>query len=65
MKIMKLKLWIIGLLSLVALGCQNNSKTTEESKSSAKELKTYAQSSEPGLSLGIASVPNLRDLGGY
>ena len=62
---MKLKLWIIGLLSLVALGCQNNSKTTEESKSSAKELKTYAQSSEPGLSLGIASVPNLRDLGGY
>ena len=43
---MKAKLYLIGLLSLAILGCQNNSKTTEESTPAAKELKTYAQTTE-------------------
>ena len=46
MKIMKSKLWLFGLLSLVIVGCQDNSKTTDESKPAAKELKTYAQTTD-------------------
>ena len=42
---MKSKLWLIGLLSLAIVGCQDNTKTTEESKP-AKEVKTYAQTTE-------------------
>ena len=44
---MKSKLLLIGLLSLAMLGCQENTKTTDEqSKLSDKELKTYAQTTE-------------------
>ena len=66
MKIMKLNLGLIGLLFLSTLSCQNNSKTTEDS-SATTEASTIAEVllSEPGLSLGIVTVPNLRDLGGY
>ena len=39
---MKTKTYLIGLLCLGILACQNNSKTTEE----ASELKTYAQTTE-------------------
>ena len=44
---MKSKLLLIGLLSLAIVGCQDNTKTTDEtSKSVSKELKTYAQTTE-------------------
>ena len=44
---MKTKLFLIGLLSLAIVGCQDNTKTTDEtSKPAAKELKTYAQTTE-------------------
>jgi len=44
---MKLKLLLLGLLSLGILGCQQNSKTTDEqSKLSDKKLETYAQTTE-------------------
>ena len=43
---MNSKIWIIALFSLVILGCQENSKTTEASKPSKKELKTYSQTTE-------------------
>ena len=47
MKIMKLKLALIGLLSIGLIGCQEPSKTTEnESTPAAKELKTYSQTTE-------------------
>ena len=72
MKTMKLKLALIGLLYLSTLGCQNNNKSQEKLKSSSKEETTIkkteaptSSASKPGLSLGISSVPNLRDLGGY
>ena len=66
MKIMKLNLGLIGLLFLSTLACQNNSKTTEDSSAdSGVPNATEVLLSEPGLSLGIATVPNLRDLGGY
>ncbi|MFC2147774.1 tyrosine-protein phosphatase [Bacteroidota bacterium] len=63
---MKANLVLIGLLFLSILGCQNNSKTTED-PSAATDVTTVKEVilSEPGISLGIASVPNLRDLGGY
>ena len=63
---MKANLVLIGLLFLSILGCQNNSKTTKD-PSAATEVTTVKEVilSEPGISLGIASVPNLRDLGGY
>ena len=51
---MNLKLTATILLLGALISCNNNS-----------EKKQTASSSEPGLSLGIASVPNLRDLGGY
>jgi len=51
---MKLKFTIAILLLGALISCNSNS-----------EKKKTASSSEPGLSLGIASVPNLRDLGGY
>ena len=63
---MKLNLGLIGLLFLSTLACQNNSKTTEDSSAdSGVPNATEILLSEPGLSFGIASVPNLRDLGGY
>jgi len=51
---MNLKLATAILLLGALIGCTNKS-----------EKKQTASFSEPGLSLGIASVPNLRDLGGY
>ena len=51
---MNLKLTATILLLGALISCNNNS-----------EKKQTASSSEPGLSLDIASVPNLRDLGGY
>jgi len=62
---MKTKLFLFGLLCLGILSCQNNSKTTEESKTDAQTTELSNSVIAPGLSLGIASVPNLRDLGGY
>jgi hypothetical protein len=43
---MKSKLLIMVLLIVSTLGCQNNNQTTKESKPAAKELKTYAQTTE-------------------
>ena len=44
---MKSKLLLLGLFSLCILGCQENSKTTDEqSKLSNKKLETYAQTTE-------------------
>jgi len=40
---MKAKLSIMGLLFLGILGCQENTKTSKESKHSDKDLKTFAQ----------------------
>ena len=51
---MNLKLTATILLLGALISCNNNS-----------EKKQTASSSKPGLSLDIASVPNLRDLGGY
>ena len=66
MKIMRSELGLIGLLLLSTLGCQNNSKITEASSVDAEvATATEVLLSELGLSLGIATVPNLRDLGGY
>jgi protein-tyrosine phosphatase len=72
MKNIKLRLGLIGLLFLSIIGCQNNSQNQENTKPSAKEETTEVKREEqtqstakPGLSLGIVSVPNLRDLGGY
>ena len=63
---MKANLGLIVLLFLSTLGCQNNSKTTEDSSADAEvPTATEVLLAEPGLSLGITSVPNLRDLGGY
>lgn len=62
---MKTKIFLFGLLCLGILGCQENLKTTEESVSPDNQQKTEVQSPKPGLSLGIASVPNLRGFGGY
>jgi len=69
---MKLRLGLIGLLFLSIQGCQNNSQSQESTKPSAKEETIKVKTEEgtqstpkPGLSIGIASVPNLRDLGGY
>ena len=62
---MKSKLSLLGLLCLGIVACQNNSKTTEESKTDVQTKELYNSVLSPGLSLGIASVPNLRDLGGY
>ena len=45
-KSMKSKLYLFGLLCLGIVACQNNSKTTENSKTTAKELKTYAQTTD-------------------
>ena len=53
---MKLKFTIAILLLGALISCNSNSEKKETASSS---------DSEPGLSLGIASVPNLRDLGGY
>jgi len=54
--IMKNK-FIIAALSLgVLISCNNTSE---------KKQTVSSSSPDPGLSLGIASVPNLRDLGGY
>ena len=43
---MNSKLWIIALFSLIMLGCQDNSKTTDKAKSAAKDLPTYSQTTE-------------------
>ena len=44
---MKSQLWLLGLFSLGILGCQENSKTTDEqSKFSDKKLETYSQTTE-------------------
>jgi len=51
---MNLRFTIAIVLLVALISCNNNS-----------EKKKTASSSEPGLSMGIASVPNLRDLGGY
>lgn len=53
---MNLKLATAILLLGALISCTNNSEQKQTASSS---------SSEPGQSLGIASVPNLRDLGGY
>jgi hypothetical protein len=37
---MKKQLWLIGLLTLGFLGCQDNSKTAKESTPTAKELRS-------------------------
>lgn len=53
-----LKAMILGVITIIALtGCNQLTKKTGE--------KTKNPEIQPGLSLGIASIPNLRDLGGY
>ena len=51
---MNIKLIIATAFLGALISCNSNS-----------EKKKTASSSEPGISLGIASVPNLCDLGGY
>ena len=53
---MRLKLVTTILLLGALISCNNASE---------KKQAVSSISSEPGLSLGIATVPNLRDLGGY
>lgn len=54
---MHIKSIIIMFTFMCLIGCNQSSKDKEQSVTIIP--------SQPGLSLGIASVPNLRDLGGY
>lgn len=57
----------VGLLGAASTGCWQQSATepgTQANKTTMQEGGN-AGTDTPGLSLGVASVPNLRDLGGY
>jgi protein-tyrosine phosphatase len=58
--IMKVVLILVLLVGITS--CKNKQKSSAATK---ETTETKVMRSEPGLSLGIASVPNLRDLGGY
>jgi protein-tyrosine phosphatase len=58
--IMKVVLILVLLVGITS--CKNKQKSSAATK---ETTETKGMRSEPGLSLGIASVPNLRDLGGY
>ena len=53
---MNIKLITATIFLGALISCNNTAEQKQEVSSS---------NSEPGLSLGIATVPNLRDLGGY
>ena len=58
--IMKVVLILVLLVGITSCKNKQDSSATTEASTVAEVLL-----SEPGLSLGIATVPNLRDLGGY
>ena len=64
MKIFKniIKVSLLLLVFSPMISCKNKQKSSDATE---ETTETKVILSEPGLSLGISSVPNLRDLGGY